>query len=227
MTEQLYFSDLLFSPPEDFENFVPGPNAEVYCTLSNLELGRSILLWGDAGSGKTHLLKATASLYEGQYFNAQTFVQNTDLIPQAPVICIDDVHLLNEHQQAVLFNLYNTWQSYKSTAQAFSIVVSADTAPLHMSSLREDLRNRLGWDLVFHLESLDDADAQLAFVQRAFDKGLSLSKEVTPWLFTHYTRDIRTLLAMLDALDAYSLAQKRTITLPLLKDFLDSKDHSA
>lgn len=64
-------------------------------------------------------------------------------------------------------------------------------------------------------------------MQRAFDKGLTLSKEVAPWLFAHYTRDIRTLLALLDALDAYSLAQKRTITLPLLKDFLDSKDIQA
>ena len=147
-------------------------------------------------------------------------------LPQASLICVDDVHLFTEDQQAVLFTLYNNWQTYKATEQVFTLIVSANAAPQSLV-IREDLRNRLGWDLVFQLHSLDDADAQLAFAQRVFDKGLSLSKEVAPWLFTHYTRDIRTLLALLDALDAYSLEQKRTITLPLLKNFLDSKEFSA
>ena len=226
MTEQLYFSDLILTSDEDFDNFVPGVNEELYSSLSSLAPAQAVLIWGLPGSGKTHLLKATAHLYEGLYFNAESFPLDSAEIPQAKLICVDDVNLLNEEQQAVLFNLYNSWQSYKATEQVFNLIVSADAAPKFIS-VREDLRNRLGWDLVFELHALDDADAQLAFAQRAFDKGLSLSKEVTPWLFSHYTRDIRTLLALLDALDAYSLAQKRTITLPLLKDFLDSKDFSA
>ena len=226
MTEQLYFSDLILSPPEDFDNFVPGHNEELYLCLSNLAPAQAVCIWGLPGSGKSHLLKATARLYEGLYFDATTFAHDTIETPQASLICVDDVHLFTEDQQAVLFNLYNNWQTYKATEQVFTLIVSANAAPQSLV-IREDLRNRLGWDLVFQLHSLDDADAQLAFAQRVFDKGLSLSKEVAPWLFTHYTRDIRTLLALLDALDAYSLEQKRTITLPLLKNFLDSKEFSA
>lgn len=226
MTEQLYFSDLILSPPEDFDNFVPGHNEELYLCLSNLAPAQAVCIWGLPGSGKSHLLKATARLYEGLYFDATTFAHDTIETPQASLICVDDVHLFTEDQQAVLFTLYNNWQTYKATEQVFTLIVSANAAPQSLV-IREDLRNRLGWDLVFQLHSLDDADAQLAFAQRVFDKGLSLSKEVAPWLFTHYTRDIRTLLALLDALDAYSLEQKRTITLPLLKNFLDSKEFSA
>lgn len=226
MTEQLYFSDLILSPPEDFDNFVPGHNEELYLCLSNLAPAQAVCIWGLPGSGKSHLLKATARLYEGLYFDATTFAHDTIETPQASLICVDDVHLFTEDQQAVLFTLYNNWQTYKTTEQVFTLIVSANAAPQSLV-IREDLRNRLGWDLVFQLHSLDDADAQLAFAQRVFDKGLSLSKEVAPWLFTHYTRDIRTLLALLDALDAYSLEQKRTITLPLLKNFLDSKEFSA
>ena len=226
MTEQLYFSDLILSPPEDFDNFVPGHNEELYLCLSNLAPAQAVCIWGLPGSGKSHLLKATARLYEGLYFDATTFAHDTIETPQASLICVDDVHLFTEDQQAVLFTLYNNWQTYKATEQVFTLIVSANAAPQSLV-IREDLRNRLGWDLVFQLHSLDDADAQLAFAQRVFDKGLSLSKEVAPWLFTHYTSDIRTLLALLDALDAYSLEQKRTITLPLLKNFLDSKEFSA
>ena len=246
MTEQLYFSDLILTPPEDFDNFVPGHNEELYLCLSSLAPTQAVCIWGLPGSGKSHLLKATARLYDGLYFDASSFPHDTvdtphasrdtrtafstphdtNETPHTKVICVDDVHLFSEDQQAVLFNLYNNWQTYKATAQVFSLVVSANAAPKSIT-VREDLRNRLGWDLVFELRALDDADAQLAFAQRAFDKGLSLSKEVTPWLFAHYTRDIRALLALLDALDAYSLEQKRTITLPLLKNFLDSKEFSA
>ena len=198
MTEQLYFSDLILSPPEDFDNFVPGHNEELYLCLSNLAPAQAVCIWGLPGSGKSHLLKATARLYEGLYFDATTFAHDTIETPQASLICVDDVHLFTEDQQAVLFTLYNNWQTYKATEQVFTLIVSANAAPQSLV-IREDLRNRLGWDLVFQLHSLDDADAQLAFAQRVFDKGLSLSKEVAPWLFTHYTRDIRTLLALLDA----------------------------
>lgn len=224
MTEQLFFTDLLLTPPADFDNFISGQNQEVYLTLTNLASGQAIYLWGLPASGKSHLLKATQTYYKGEYFNADTFPDSLTFVPDAPIICIDDVNLLNEAQQDTLFNLYNKWQLLKARDQAFTLIVSGDAAPKFMV-IREDLRNRLGWGLVYGIETLSDGDAQLAFAQRAFDKGLPLSKEVTPWLFTHYTRDIRTLLALLDALDAYSLAHKRTITLPLLKDFLHAKEN--
>ena len=60
MTEQLYFSDLILTPDEDFDNFVPGVNEELYSSLSSLAPAQAVLIWGLPGSGKTHLLKATA-----------------------------------------------------------------------------------------------------------------------------------------------------------------------
>jgi DnaA family protein len=49
---------------------------------------------------------------------------------------------------------------------------------------------------------------------------MSLSPGVLPYLITHYRRDMRSLSAMLDALDQYSLETKRPITLPLLRSLL-------
>jgi DnaA family protein len=47
-----------------------------------------------------------------------------------------------------------------------------------------------------------------------------VSDELIPYLLTHLPRDLRTLIAVLDALDAYALARQRPLTVPLLKDWL-------
>jgi DnaA family protein len=45
---------------------------------------------------------------------------------------------------------------------------------------------------------------------------------VLPYLLTHFRRDMPSLSAMLDALDRYSLETQRPITLPLLRELLQS-----
>lgn len=40
------------------------------------------------------------------------------------------------------------------------------------------------------------------------------------WLVTHSYRDMPSLMALLDALDTYSLARKRAVTLPLVREML-------
>ena len=88
--------------------------------------------------------------------------------------------------------------------------------------VREDLRTRLGWDLVFRLEQLSDEERARALQSHASQRGLELSSEVVSWLLTHHERDMSRLTALVDALDRYSLARHRAITLPLLKDLLAS-----
>ena len=51
-------------------------------------------------------------------------------------------------------------------------------------------------------------------------RGLQLAPEIINWMLTHYERDLRRLTALLDALDRYSLASGRAITLPLLRAML-------
>src|SRR5690606_20009476 len=93
--------------------------------------------------------------------------------------------------------------------------------------VREDLRTRLGWDLVFRLEQLTDEERAQALHSRAADRGLTLSPEVVSWLLTRHERDMSRLSALVDALDRYSLARHRPITLPLLKDLLASNDSNS
>jgi len=140
---------------------------------------------------------------------------------ETPLVAVDDVQMLDSEGQAALFALYNRWRESASTRKAFALVLAGDCAPLNMK-VREDLRTRLGWDLVFRLEQLSDDERAQALHSRAAERGLELAPEVVAWLLTRHERDMSRLSALVDALDLYSLARHRPITLPLLKDLLAS-----
>ena len=97
------------------------------------------------------------------------------------------------------------------------------TAPAVDAAAR-DLRTRLGWDLVFRLDPLSDADKLAALSAQAAERGMHLAPEIINWMLTHHERDIRKLAALIDALDRYSLANGRPITLPLLRAMLADPD---
>lgn len=232
MTQQLIL-DLLPPSPPSLENFVAGGNEAAVQALRDCGPGRAVYLWGPPGAGRTHLLQSMASGPTTRYFQPDDSAQTLRDIASADtlshkLIAIDSVESLDADWQAALFALYNRWREVASTAQGFALVLAGDRAPLAMP-LREDLRTRLGWDLVFRLEQLSDEDRAQALLTRATDRGLQLAPEVINWVLTHYTRDMRHLSALIDALDRYSLERHRAITLPLLKELLASgqPDHHA
>ncbi len=84
-----------------------------------------------------------------------------------------------------------------------------------------DLCNRLRGSKG-QLHPLSDADKAAALSAHAAGRGMALDRELIAYLLTHFERDMGTQIALLDALDRYSLQRKRAITLPLLKDALRS-----
>lgn len=222
--------DVLPAQEPSFDNYVPGPNAEALAALRDLPAGRAVYLWGPASSGRTHLLRAIASSGgSAAYLDARTPLATFEAVAHAePLageqasatrVAIDDLHDMDKRRQACVFALYNRWRESAATERALSLAVAGDHAP-HQMRLREDLRTRLGWDLVFRLDALSDADKMAALSRQAASRGLQLAPEVLNWIITHYERDMRRLSALLDALDRYSLAAKRPITVPLLRAML-------
>lgn len=225
MAQQLIL-DLLPAPPPSLDNFVEGRNAPALEALRHYTGGRAIYLWGPQGVGRSHLLRAVSGLAKGFYHAAADPAGNLHALATADtlsvsLVAVDDVQALDAEGQAALFALYNRWRESASTAHAFALVLAGDHAPVAME-VREDLRTRLGWDLVFRLEQLSDDERAQALHSRAAQRGLELSPEVVSWLLTHHERDMSRLTALVDALDRYSLARRRAITLPLLKDLLAS-----
>jgi DnaA family protein len=86
--------------------------------------------------------------------------------------------------------------------------------------LRDDLRTRLGWGLVFELVPLADADKPAALAAFANARGFRLEEDAIGYLLAHGRRDMGSLVGALIALDRRSLALQRPITIPLIREWL-------
>ncbi|MDO9025211.1 DnaA regulatory inactivator Hda [Zwartia sp.] len=229
MSRQLLL-EILPTPGPSLDNTVVGANAAAIDAARGLARGRALYLWGPPGCGRSHLLRAmtqdrSAFLVEISTPAEEIMALATTSAPFSGVelVAVDDVHEMTPEQQAAVFALYNRWRELAATANAFGLVVTGDRAPM-MMSLREDLRTRLGWDLVFRLDPLSDTEKLEALAAYAQRCGLPLSEEVLDWMLTHYTRDIRQLFALVDALDRYSLSKHRTVTVPLVRQMLSDRE---
>ena len=87
--------------------------------------------------------------------------------------------------------------------------------------LRDDLRSRLGWGHVFQLHALDEAARRAVLRQEADARGIFLGDEVMDYMLSRFSRDLGSLMQLLNQLDAYALQAQRAITIPLLKAMLE------
>ena len=184
----------------DFDNYIPGPNAEALARVRELATGALreaiVYLWGEPGSGRTHLLHAAARAN-----------------PQ--LVIADDVEALDPAAQQQLFAAINAARD-----GAAPVLAAGKVSPAGLA-LREDLRTRLAWGLVYQLRPLSDADKAEHLRAAATRRGLRLSDEVVGYLLTRLPRDLPSLNGVLDALDRYSLAAKRPVTVPLVREALE------
>jgi DnaA-homolog protein len=212
-------------PAPALDNFFPGRNVELLTLLGNLVAGRdverSIYLWGDAGSGRSHLLRATIAALNTAGLVC-LHVSQGDPIPapsaELRAVAVDDIETLDARNQRAFFNLYNQLR------ERAGIVLAAGDAPPARLRLRPELVTRLGWGLVYQVQGLTDDEKALALKRHATSRSFDLPDGVIDYLLRHLSRDLPSLMSVLDALDRHSLEAKRPITLPLLKELLRSED---
>jgi DnaA family protein len=133
-------------------------------------------------------------------------------------VLADDVDKLAEAGQQRVFAAIN------AARQGEPPVLAAGAQPPAQLVLREDLRTRLAWGLVYQLKPLADADKALHLRAEAARRGLRLPDEVLAYLLNRLPRDLASLTGVLDALDRYSLSTKRPVTVPLVREALERKN---
>ena len=199
--------DLVKPPQPSLDNFVVGRNAEVIAALRAIDSGSGeqfVYLWGDNGAGRSHLLRALGL--------DMTQPEVSEWHAGRRVYTVDDVEGLHDSQQQRLFVLLNEIRS----AGTARFVAAGNAAPMHLA-LRDDLRTRLAWGLVYQVHALSDEEKAHALSAHAASRGLKLPADVTDYLLTHMPRDMRTLVAVVDALDTYALSMKKPLTVPLVR----------
>jgi len=205
-------------PAQSLDTFQVGANAELTHLMHQFAQRASrehfAYLWGDTGAGKTHLLQGLAATPASRYIAADAPSEEFVFTPEVTLYLLDDCNLLSPQAQIDAFALFNQIREHGA------YMVSTGPVPPAVLPVREDLRTRMGWGLIYLIHGLSDDEKIAALTQAAEARGLTLSASVLPYLLSHFKRDMRSLATMLDALDQYSLETQRPVTLPLLRDLL-------
>lgn len=219
--KQLVF-DIAPPPLPSLQNFVIGLNGEVLSTLYALLEGslheRFVYIWGGAGCGKSHLLRGFAAAASAHHLRSCLADDAHMCTEEAAALCdvlmVDDVLALDEQNQNRLFNIMNRLRDGSGL-----LFVSGPFAPMHLK-IRQDLASRLAQGLVFQVKCLSDEDKAQALMTHAEGRGFTLPRDVAAYVLKQWKRDLPSLMAVLDALDRYSLEVKRPITVPLAREVL-------
>ena len=182
-------------------------------------------LWGASGSGKTHLLKAVREMLREQGGQVGWMDASTGFPPEFDerwsAVVMDDVHQYTPMQQARAFNWFVNAINPPSGSPCW--ILSAGDAPPAAMEVRDDLRSRLGWGHVFQLHVPNEEERREVLKTEAAARGVTLSADVVDYMLKRFSRDLASLMQLLDMLDEFALRNKRAITIPLLKTMLETE----
>lgn len=205
-----------------FETYLPGPNlATVQQLVAHLPPREPLYLWGESGSGKTHLLQALAQASRDAGFQVQWFDSRSPLPWQLDgntgLVVFDDVAALSAEQQQQAFLV-----CIEAQAQGCTWAAAGLTPPVDLP-LRDDLRTRLAWGQTHALQALNEQQTLFALELEAERRGIDLSVEVKRYLISRLSRDLASLMRLLGRLDTFSLSRAKPVTVHLLRDMLSAR----
>jgi dnaA regulatory inactivator hda len=218
------------SDDETLENFYAENNLLLLNSLQKnfLQLHQQFFyLWGNKGSGKSHLLKGVCQHYlaqqrpalyvplnKAQYFSPAVL----ENLEQQALVCLDDLQAVigNAEWEVAIFDLINRVRETGRTL----LIMSADQSPANLPVQLPDLASRLTWGEVYQLAPLNDKQKIDVLQKAAYQRGIELPDETANFLFKRLERDMKTLFNALEKLDQASLQAQRKLTIPFVKEIL-------
>ena len=218
-----------FNEDYTFENFIEGnSNAEAYaaclscCTQKN-HLFNPIMIYGNSGLGKTHLLHAIGNYLKKERPEAKVFYSYSgDLVTilfdamkvrsvhgnavelvksqlvENDYFLIDDIqNLQSSSSQEVFFTVYN--ELIRRNAQ---IVITSDTHPSELKNLPNRLVSRLSSGLAVNIvkPEFDTSKAILKKKLEGNEEACLINEDVLDYLANKFSNDVRNLEGSLNKL---------------------------
>ncbi|WP_183094085.1 chromosomal replication initiator protein DnaA [Nocardioides stalactiti] len=235
------------NPKYTFETFVIGSSnrfphaAAVAVSEAPGKSYNPLLVYGDSGLGKTHLLHAIGhyvrSLYAGakvRYVSSEEFTNEfinsirddrqdrfKKRYREVDVLLIDDIQFLQgkTQTQEEFFHTFN----YLHNAQK-QIVLTSDQAPKKLEALEDRLRNRFEWGLITDVQP-PDLETRIAILRKkaAMDR-LTAPPDVLEFIASKIQTNIRELEGALIRVTAFANLNRQDVDLTLaeivLKDLI-------
>ena len=219
-------SEAFTSEEFTFETFVVGPSNKLAYAASQsvaehpAKNYNPLLIYGDSGLGKTHLIYAIAHVIRRNDKAAKiAYVKGDDLTNelvdairegktaemrekyrQADLLLVDDVQFIagRKQTQEEFFHTFNTL--YEAGKQ---IVLTSDRPPSEMTQLEDRLRTRFEWGLLVDVAP-PDYETRLAIIKnKAAILGLELPEKVCIYIAENITSNVRQLEGTINKLLAY------------------------
>lgn len=218
-----------FQSDHSFASFFPGNNAEIVAQLQALAANggeQQIYVWGEAGSGKSHLLQACCQhakqagkdpFYFGFVADQLPAPDLLDGLEDVELVCLDDIQRIAGHVdwEHALFAFYNTHRQNNH-----KLLLAADCPPKFLGFDLPDLKTRMAWGLTLKIQPLRDDQLIEALTYKARFLGFDVSPQVGRFLLNHYVHDLSALWLLLEKIDRATLAAQRKLTVPFLKQIL-------
>ena len=233
-------SERFTSAEYTFDTFVVGPSNKLAYAASQAvaehpaQNYNPLLIYGDSGLGKTHLLYAIANVIRRNDQNAKiVYIKGDDFINEfieliragrgsefrakyreADLLLVDDVQFVagKEQVQNEFFHTFNNL--YESGKQ---IVLTSDRPPSEMTLLDDRLRTRFEWGLLADVTP-PDLETRLAIVKnKAAALGMDLPDKIASYIAENVTSNVRQLEGTVNKILAYkdllgSEADEETVT---------------
>lgn len=195
-------------------------NDQVVQALKQLVLGQwrgCVYLWGESGTGKSHLLQAACMQAEHEGVKASYAAAAMEATANHGIVCVDDLHHMPRQQETEL-ELLSCYERLQ--ARAGSLLVAADVPPSRLQLRLADVRSRLAAGLVFKLAPLDDAGRMQAMQRRLRARSMVVSDEILGILLRRLPRDMRSLCRALDDMVDFASSQRQRLTPTLVHRYI-------
>jgi chromosomal replication initiator protein len=231
-------------PRMTFDSFVPGSsNRLAFAAAQSVAEtpGRAynpLMIYGNSGLGKTHLLHAIGNYvqenYPGRkvlYVSTETFLNDfiraiqtrTQLAlheryRENDVLLIDDIQFMETRGETFHEEIFHTYNALHGEGK--QIVLTSDRSPRDLAGLQDRFRSRLLQGLVTEIDQ-PDLETRIAILRsKAEREGIALPSDVAEWI-AHRVRDnIRELEGSITMLRAFANLRQEPISLELAKAHL-------
>ena len=219
-------SDRFTSDEFTFDTFVVGPSNKLAYAASQAVANHPaqnynpLLIYGDSGLGKTHLIYAIANVIRRNDPKAKiAYVKGDDFTNelvdairegktaemrekyrQADLLLVDDIQFIagKKQTQEEFFHTFNNL--YESGRQ---IVLTSDRPPSEMTQLEDRLRTRFEWGLLVDVAP-PDFETRLAIVKnKAALLGMELPDKISAYIAENVTANVRQLEGTINKILAY------------------------